>query len=113
MSEHDKDLQFADKVALQLDQPVPPEVAARLRAARQEAVYLADTKSTRRTWPLLVPAAGVAAAVFAVVITMDRQALAPLPALGDELELAAVTEMELLEELEMLAWLDDEVLDAG
>ncbi|MEM9172859.1 MAG: hypothetical protein AAGA84_09160, partial [Pseudomonadota bacterium] len=88
-------------------------IPARVRAARQDAVRVADQRSQRRRWlPVLVPAGGLAATAAAVLISLQSPGVAPLPLLDDQ-EMAALAELELLEELEMLAWLDDEVFDAG
>ena len=102
---------LARAVTERLRDDVDPDVAARLRAARQEAVYIADRK-TGRPLPWLAPAGGVVAAAVVATVMLREPALAPMPAL-DDAEMAAAAELELLEELEMLAWLDEEMLDAG
>ena len=121
MSEQDKTTpmddgeqrRLAEAVAGRLDDTLEPDVAARLRAARQEAVYIAERQSRSTRWlrPLL-PIGGVAAAGLAIVLLVNEPALQSMPAL-DDAEMAAAAEMEFLDELEMLAWLDDEALDAG
>lgn len=105
------DERLASAVTERLRTDVDPDVAARLRAARQEAVYITDRK-TRRPVRWLAPAGGVVAAAVVATVMLREPALAPMPAL-DEAEMAAAAEIELLEELEMLAWLDEEMLDAG
>ena len=107
----DDDARLARAVVERLHEDVDPDVAARLRAARQEAVYIVDRK-TRRSVPWLAPAGGDVAAAVVAVVMLREPALAPMPAL-DEAEMAAAAELELLEELEMLAWLDEDMLDAG
>ncbi len=104
---------LADAVTGRLREDVDPDIAARLRAARQEAVYIVDRKTrTRRPVPWLAPAGGVVAAAVVATVMLREPALAPMPAL-EEAEMAAAAELELLEELEMLAWLDEDMLDAG
>lgn len=118
MSERDdkidagRDAEFAQRVVEQLDQRVDDDVAARLRAARQEAVYAADRRSARsRLW--LAPAGGAVAAAVVAAILLREPGVAPLPML-DEQELAAATDLEFLEALEMLAWMEEEsARDAG
>lgn len=102
---------LAKAVVERLHEDVDPDVAARLRAARQEAVYIADRK-TRRPVPWLAPAGGVVAAAVVATVMLREPELAPMPAL-DEAEMAAAAELELLEDLEMLAWLEEDMLDAG
>lgn len=121
MTEHDKDKamddakqrRLAEAVTARLDESLEPDVAARLRAARQEAVYIAERQSRRGSWLRpLAPIGGVAAAGLAIVLLVNEPSLQSMPAL-DDAEMAAAAEMEFLDDLEMLAWLDDEVLDAG
>ncbi len=105
------DARLAKAVVERLHEDVDSDVAARLRATRQEAVYIVDRK-TRRSVPWLAPAGGVVAAAVVAVVMLREPELAPMPAL-DEAEMAAAAELELLEDLEMLAWLDEDMLDAG
>ena len=107
----DDEARLARAVTERLHEDVDPDVATRLRAARQEAVYIADRK-TRQSVPWLAPAGGVVAAAVVATVMLREPELAPMPAL-DEAEMAAAAEIELLEELEMLAWLDEDMLDAG
>jgi hypothetical protein len=87
-------------------QPLPPDVAARLAAGRRKAVAAVPDK------PLYVPAAwlpvsALAATLLAVVLlrpTTDMDGVAPL--LEDEAQVAAVENLDLLENLEFAAWMD-------
>ena len=106
-----EDARLAKAVVSQIDTPIDHDVAARLRAARQEAVYLADRKSRQRVnW--LMPAGGAVAAGLVAAVMLREPAMQPMPAL-DEIEMAAAAELELLEELELLAWLEEDAGDAG
>ena len=110
---NEADEAFARRVTSALDTPLDNETLARLRAAREEAVYAAgQAGAQRRRWLTAVPAGGAMAAGIALFVMMGSPAIQPLPAL-DEVELAAAADIELLESLELLAWLDDEVMDEG
>lgn len=104
-------------------QELSPEVQSRLRSARAQAVErLAQredragiTASLRQR--LLIPAGALGAAgVLSVAWLMSQQAAPDMPVL-DEQEFAALTEMELLDEIEFLAWMmeqpDGPVPDEG
>ncbi|MEL6868851.1 MAG: hypothetical protein AAFO81_03535 [Pseudomonadota bacterium] len=102
----------ARQLAEHLDANVEPDVMARLRAAREEAVVAAGGRTSGQPWRWVVPMGGAVAAA-ALVLSLNNPSVMQLPAL-DEQELAAAAELELLESLEMLAWLDEQVLaDAG
>ncbi len=104
---------LAASVAAKLDDSVPADIAARLRAARQEAVFVAERKTRKRGWGVsLAPIGATAAACAVLVVALNRAPENTLPLL-DDAEMAAAAELELLEELEMLAWLDEAILDAG
>jgi hypothetical protein len=85
-----------------------PEVAERLLAARREAVRVADSNDARPWvnwlgWQAWAATGALASGVLVVAIMLQTPSLA-LPA-GDEVELAAAQEIELLEELEFVAWM--------
>lgn len=114
MSGQENDRQDDKALAAALRQhaeQVPPEVADRLRAMRRAAVAELDVRSTRAGSGWLLPA-GVAAAGLALtlaLLTGDPESPAPgAVLLADTDELAAVAELEVLEELEFLAWLEEE-----
>jgi len=94
---------------------VDPEVAHRLAAARHRAVALLDEPS-QPALPRLLPwgsaLAGAAALALAIGLWPGSgdEGLAPLP-LVDADEMAAAQDLELLEELEFIAWLDEQQAD--
>jgi hypothetical protein len=104
------DARLLDAVRRGLDAtPVPDAVALRLAAARREAVATfgahREIKSARSAWlPLSALAASVLAVVAAVALTDGRA----LPLVDDARVLAAAQDMDLLDDLEFLAWLDDD-----
>ncbi|MEN7344331.1 MAG: hypothetical protein AAAFM81_15375 [Pseudomonadota bacterium] len=99
-------------IASHLDDDVSPDIQERLRLARMQAVAIADGKSSRQTNMQWLPIGGaVAAGVLAVALIRDP-ALPPLPAL-DEQELEAANNIALLDELALLAWLEEQDIDAG
>jgi hypothetical protein len=94
------------------------EVADRLRITRQDAVALVDRP--RRTTRFWIPA-GFATSAAAVLVTI---ALAPPPDPGVEGieplpinlaadELAVINDMDVLEDLEFLAWMEEEASSAA
>ena len=113
MTETDpKSEQLAAKAGVQLRQyelDVSPEVAQRLQAARRLAVDEAeDSLHNQISWWPKIASAGAAlsvAVVMAVGVMVYLQApLGTLPRM-DEAEMAAAQEVELLEELEFVAWM--------
>lgn len=92
---------------------VPPEVSARLRAIRSDAIAATQAPADGwRRWPL----AGVAAAAMLMLaVAINYRGPEELPALPvvDPQELALVENMELLESLEFLAWLEEGGPNAG
>lgn len=99
---------------------VPPDVAVRLARIRRDAVAELDARAAQRPgrrWPVL--AGGVAGLAAAVALTtsllLPRAGPVGQPGellLADADELEAMAEMEVLEDLEFLAWLDQEQLGA-
>jgi len=84
------------------------EVGERSLAARREAVAVADANSVRSrsswlSWRAWAATGALASAVLVVAVVLETPALT-LPQ-GDEVELAAAQEIELLEELEFVAWM--------
>ncbi|MEL6366964.1 MAG: hypothetical protein AAFQ16_03285 [Pseudomonadota bacterium] len=101
---------FADRLAGVLERPLDDATLARLQAAREEAVHAAMRSRLPRTaWYVGGSAGGAIAAGVALFFMLQTPSLQPLPDL-DETELAAAADIELLESLELLAWLDDEML---
>ena len=100
------------EIATHLDDSVSPAVRERLRQARMQAVALADSKVSRPAGMQWLPLGGaVAAGVLAVALLRDP-ALPPLPAM-DEQELEAANNIALLDDLALLAWLEEQDVDAG
>jgi hypothetical protein len=122
MTDRDEPLDEAHITRLrqQTDQ-VPPEVADRLAAMRRRAVAEWTPEGPpRRLWPGGATWAAAAATVLIAVALLARLNLGgvdqarPAPLLlADADELQAVAELDVLEELEFLAWLDEGPLDAG
>jgi len=96
-------------------QQVDPAVAERLAAARRQAVALLDgpqPSALPRLLPWGAAVTSAAALLLAIVFWPGARdgSLAPLP-LVDADELAAAQDLELLEELEFIAWLDEQQAD--
>ena len=92
-----------DEVALQ------PEILARLSAARRLAVAAADARAmTPRVPPRWIPAGALATTVLAVGVAMIAMDARRLPPFDDARALAAAQDVELLDDLEFLAWLPDD-----
>jgi len=108
----------ADLLRAQAEQ-VDPAVAEQLGAMRRAAVAEMDREypAARRRVPVLLAGLGAAAAALAVTVALLLPpAAGPGPEallLAEADEIAAVSELEVLEELEFLAWLEEEGLDAG
>lgn len=86
---------------------IEPEVTQRLLAARREAVALADERrSSPLRWPLGLASGGAMAAVaiLGLTVMLRTPQFDELPRL-DDVELAAAQEVELLEDLEFVAWM--------
>jgi len=94
----------------QRETDLPNEVSARLRAARQAAVAEVDASAQKRVGWLqpgwMLPASGVAVAILALVLFLPS-ANGKLPVL-EESEMLAATEMEMLNDIELLAWIIEE-----
>lgn len=97
---------------------VPADVAERLVRMRRSAVAELERREAlpgrRPLWPWL---GGLAAAALALSVALLLSGpAAPEPdalLLADADELAAIAELDVLEDLEFLAWLEQEQLDAG
>ena len=120
MSEHNRrqggpseqeDLDFARHLTQALkddEQALSDDVKQRLYEARQRAVDLARQPAGKtKRWVLPFLGAGVttAAAILVVVLMLPvASSIDPLP-LGEDTELAAAQDLELLQELEFVAWM--------
>ena len=95
---------------------VPPEVAERLVAMRRAAVQeLEERSSSQWQTPWFWAPAGATAIVVLTLGLFLYTGNTPGPMFNDldEAQLAAAQDMELLEELEFLAWMEEEVGNAG
>ena len=105
----DSEAVFVARVREALDrQPLPPGIPQRLVAARRAAV---DSVQPARRVPAVpsrwVPVGALASTVLAVGVAMVSMESARLPIVEDERAFVAAQDVELLEDLEFLAWLDD------
>jgi hypothetical protein len=106
-----------EALARQATGEVPADVSERLAAMRREAVQVLEDErpsSWIRQWSPVT--ASMAGAAFALVVALwlvlqpDEDIALPL---ASEPEAAIVTDMDLLEELEFIAWLEEESQGAG
>lgn len=104
--------EWEERIHQTLDDSVadlPADVRSRLTQARHLALAQAERKEARATLPWLVPAGGVAAAVLAVALWHSYTAPPTLPknvaALDMEL-LLGDGNLELMEDLDFMLWLD-------
>ncbi|HET6471519.1 MAG TPA: hypothetical protein VFG38_06730 [Pseudomonadales bacterium] len=108
---HGADDAFVAQVRDVLDRVAPPdEVRTRLAAARRRAVASLD-RVVPRAPARWVPVGALATTMLAVFLSVAVQRPAP-PAI-DVQQLAAVEDMDLLMDLEFVAWLDADNVDAG
>ena len=108
--ELDPSAAFLEKAKQVLDDAaLAPDIVARLGAARRRAVAIADAQSvTPRVPPRWVPAGALATTVLAVGVAMVAMDTRELPAVDDARALVAAQDVELLDDLEFLAWLPDD-----
>lgn len=102
---------------------VSPEVAERLAAMRRAAVAEAGDDTRARFNFGWAPAGALAAAVATVALVAGlfffagpfsgKGAVPVMPGSADEPEFAAAQDVELLTDLEFLAWLEEASSDAG
>ena len=101
------DQQWADRAAERLrhgEHSVPNEVNQRLQAARRAAIETADEKSRLGDWWPRAAGASAAAGALMVAALVFYSPVDTLPRI-EASELAAAQEVELLEELEFVAWM--------
>ena len=112
--------QVADKLD-RLEADVPSEVQLQLQAARRTAIAQAERQATqketrsRKPWlSYTLLGSGAFASALVVSLVFLGQPEPALPLLEDA-EMAAAMEVEMLEELEFLAWMieEGELLDEG
>lgn len=109
---------FVERAKALLEQSeaaLAPEVGARLAQMRRRAVAASETRGMHFVLQPLVPA-GAMAATLSAVVAFWLLATAPLPSIyEDESQQLAAEDMELLEDLEFVAWMvvEEGELDAG
>lgn len=92
------------------DERLSDDVQARLDGIRRAAVASLDTRTVTAPGPWL-PFGALTATLLLVGIVASTGDVVTLPALDDELTFAAAQDRELLEDLEFLAWLDEQDVD--
>ncbi len=124
MAESDKDghLEEAVQAALRAErEQLPADVRSRLAASRRDAVaILEDSETGTQGWSLaallaprgLAVAAAASVAAIALWVGLSTPEDPALPLISAP-EVAVVQDLELLEELEFLAWLEEESQGAG
>ena len=110
--ERRSDGEFVEQARAVLDaQSLAPDLAERLAAARHRAVASVDVPILRApsAW---VPVGALATTLLTVGLTVaiGRDGVPPL---DDDVQIATVENMDLLMDLEFVAWLDTDNLDAG
>lgn len=112
-SDPDLPPQLAQALKTEAQQVAQP-VAGRLRDARVEALSQADRPTLASpNWLRGGLVASSAMMILVVMVTARNPEPIPrLPLIGEQ-EAALVTDMELLEQLEFLAWLEEEQPNAG
>lgn len=108
MSKRDQDqIDVAAEARKQLEaisQELPGDVTQRLQQARRQAMASVDEP---RPWRINWVAGGALASILlaVTVLTTTFNATAPFPLVSDPDEFAAAQDLELLEELEFIAWM--------
>ncbi|MCZ6711923.1 MAG: DUF3619 family protein [Gammaproteobacteria bacterium] len=94
---------------------IDPEIVERLASMRRSAVAQIDQRQTSRLrgWvPVYAAAFATVVVAFGVFLFRGDGLVEMMPA-ADEPEIAAAQNVELLTELEFLAWLEETATDAG
>ena len=104
------DAKFLADVRAVLDTSALPDgVPERLAAARRAAVAAVEPRRNASAPPApWIPVAALATTVLAVAVAITATDTHVLPVVDDARALAAAQDLELLEDLEFLAWLDDD-----
>ena len=117
MTDRKSETQFVEELTEQLNAEVeelPQTTRLRLQAMRTQAVAGIPL---RQWWQLSLPTTGLiaSAAVLALAVFLNFSTTDAVPMLPvvDEVELAVVQDLELLEQLEFLAWLEEGEPHAG
>jgi hypothetical protein len=116
MNADDRAEHFAASVRAVLEaDALPADMAERLAAARRRAIAGAAGRTALRRAPprRWVPVGALAATLLGVFVLRQGTEVPALP-LDDDVQLAAVENLELLENLEFAAWMVEvDVLDAS
>jgi len=110
--------QFLKRVRDNLDNaPLDDITAERLAGARRRALNVLDTSGSLKpqnwSWFTWAPAGAFAMVLFVIAVTVSSQKTPDFPYYESELQAAAANEIDLLEELEFVAWMLLEESDAG
>ena len=117
----DADKQITETVRGTLNQSVerlPAEVRSRLTQARHQALAAAGRSGSARHYPWLIPAGGFAAVMLVVALWQNAAppqlpgSLANAVAAQDLEMLLSAEDLDLVEDLEFLLWLQEQT-DAG
>jgi len=98
---------------------IAPEVAERLATMRRSAVAEFEARGRRRIQRSWIPLSAAAAAVASTALVAGMflfRGNGPVPAMPaepDAPEFSAAQELDVLADLEFLAWLEEEASDAG
>jgi len=110
-TEPQSESELVDRITRHLsDERLSDDIQARLDNARRLAIARIDTKGLPAPGPWL-PLAALTATILVVGIAVSMTEPVVLPALDDELMFAAAQDRELLEDLEFLAWLNEQEID--
>ena len=107
MNHDDKEAdEYANRLADRLrasEHDIDAETLARLGQARREAVAMSEQRSRSRHKQYWLGAGGAAVAASLLVVMLNTGQVDPLPDADPE-EFAAAQDIEMLEELEFIAW---------
>ena len=99
------------------DDALDQSITERLAVARRNALneLEAGETSTGLNWPWFIwaPAGAVVIAFFTIAMTLSSANIPEFPYYESELQAATALELELMEELEFVAWMLAEAANAG
>lgn len=86
------------------------DAATRTRLSQARAAALDDLEPqiSQRRWRVWAPVAGVAAAALATVAVLFESRRSPETSPLDDLELLADDDLDMMQDLDFYAWLDDQ-----
>jgi len=117
MTSKDEEL-FVSRVRDALDNEMLDEdISERLATARRNALNELDTakKTSQGNWYWIIwaPASAMAVALFAMAVFLSSPKIPEFPYYESELQAATAGELELMQELEFVAWMLSEEPNAG